>query len=314
MKTGPRIDGKEQYYTRPEAAAHCVEWLMRVLPGIGGPDPGECWFIEPSAGRGDFFDRLPPDRRIGLDLEPHHSALFSADFLDWEPNACHGLRRETTIVCGNPPYGYRCRLAIRFFNRAAMFADTIAFVVPYRFRRYSVHKWLAASYRLVDALRLKPDSFYVSTGKVYSISSEFQLWTRLPVDAADMRITRAPRTTHPDWHSNIFLKGVAHRRCFKYLKERWDFAVPCQGFVDYTQRETDMKNIVDNGSNWMMYRCRTPEVYRRLWNLDYGKLAARQTVKPGFSKADVVREYIDIYGEPELDVGLFQSSRGPSAS
>lgn len=54
--------------------------------------------LSPSSGDGCFFDLLPKNKRIGIDLEPRRSDLIKSDFLKFE------LPKNKFIVIGNPPF------------------------------------------------------------------------------------------------------------------------------------------------------------------------------------------------------------------
>ena len=73
----------DQFYTKPAVAATCLDDLRGLIKEV--EFPGEPLFVEPSAGAGAFFHRLPPDRRLGLDLEPRDDAVLSQDFFTWAP-------------------------------------------------------------------------------------------------------------------------------------------------------------------------------------------------------------------------------------
>lgn len=119
--------GLDQFYTRQNVAAECIDALLRHL----GPRAETVFFVEPSAGAGAFLHQLPP-RRWGGDVDPRAPDVVRADFLadalpDFGP-------RERVVVVGNPPYGRLRALARAFVRRAAEIADTIAFILPAIFR------------------------------------------------------------------------------------------------------------------------------------------------------------------------------------
>ena len=53
------------------------------------------------------------------------------DFLDWDPT------QENTgcrwVAIGNPPFGLRGQLALKFINHAAKYCDYVAFILPQLF-------------------------------------------------------------------------------------------------------------------------------------------------------------------------------------
>ena len=276
----------DQFYTKPAVAATCLDDLGGLIEEV--EFPGEPLFVEPSAGAGAFFHRLPPDRRLGLDLEPRDDAVLSQDFFTWAPEFPAG--RERVVVVGNPPFGKRGRTAIRFFLKAASFADTIAFIVPVNFRKYAVHRQFPLGFRWIFARPLPRDSFRLADGTDYRVNTEFQVWTRLRSPYGDRRLYRPPPIRHPDfamWQYNNT------REALKVFEHDFDFAVPCQGWQDYSRRETDAADC-EKHKQWMLLKPLTPTARRRLFEgIDYDELAQKTaTSVPGFRKCDLVLEYM----------------------
>lgn len=166
----------DQYYTNQDVAKVCygkaVEYLKRQ-----GVSEGDCFFIEPSAGDGAFYDLLPVDRRIGIDICPNRPSIIEHDFLTWNKE----LPRDKTIVyIGNPPFGYRGWLALEFVNRAARNADYVFFILPMSFQ--SIGK--GSPRRRVTGLTLKEyetlpiDSFHTIDGSKKKINSLWTVWEK----------------------------------------------------------------------------------------------------------------------------------------
>ena len=127
----------DQFYTKPEVAELCCN-LMDFSKYNK--------ILEPSAGTGVFLELLPEDKRIGIDLEPKHPEITKQDFFLY--------KGTEDLVIGNPPFGRVSSLAIKFFNHAATFADTIAFIIPRTFRRVSVQNKLNLHFHLVEDIEL----------------------------------------------------------------------------------------------------------------------------------------------------------------
>lgn len=276
----------DQYYTKPAAARECWETLLGVLPVRAD----RARFIEPSAGDGAFFDLLPARRRIGLDLAPRHAGIREQDFLTWERRA---RDRSLQVVVGNPPFGSRGDLAVRFVNKAAEIADTVGFIVPANFRKFAIHRQLHADLRLIAAKPLPRNSFRLRGGRDYAVNTEFQVWTRLPSGEADLRQLAPPPIAHRDF---LLRQYNNTPEALKVFREPFDFAVPCQGWQDYARRERDAERCEKN-KQWMLLKAGGGRILRRLLHLDYGGLALRTgTSTPGFRKNDLVRAYARAYG------------------
>ena len=278
----------DQFYTKSEVASACWKHFTDTLSTLNR-SPSDLFFVEPSAGTGAFYKLLPSDRRLGIDLVPRCADVKSQDFfkvtdLPFSP-------RDTAII-GNPPFGKRGKLAIAFFNYAACLADIVAFIVPINFRKFTVHKHLDASMRFISKLPLPRDAFHLKTGKSYSVNTEFQIWTRLASAHHDMREYKPLPIRHHDfqiWQYNNTPDAL------KVFQNPFDFAVPCQGWQDYSRRETDEKQCERN-KQWMLLKAQNPTVLARLMKFDYERLAQEcATAVPGFRKGDLVKVYTDHY-------------------
>ena len=276
----------DQYYTKPEAARACWETLLGALPVRAD----RARFIEPSAGDGAFFDLLPARRRTGLDVAPRHAGVREQDFLTWE---CCAGDRSLQVVVGNPPFGNRGGLAVRFLNRAAEIADTVGFIVPVNFRKFSIHRQLPDDLRLIAVRPLPRNSFRLSSGRDYKVNTEFQVWTRAPGREPNLRQFAPAPIAHPDF---LIRQYNNTPEALKVFRAPFDFAVPCQGWQDYSRRERDADRCEKN-KQWMLFAAAAGQVRRRLLRIDYGALALRTgTSTPGFRKNDLVREYARTYG------------------
>lgn len=274
------------FYTKQIVADLCWTYLKETLTSVNRTEQ-QMFFVEPSAGTGAFFKNLPIQRRLGLDVAPMCDQVLTQDFfqithLPFPP--------DSTIIIGNPPFGKRGKMAIAFFNHAAKLADIIAFILPVNFRKYIVHKQLEGSMQFIKRLPLPRDAFHLNSGKSYSVNTEFQIWTRLPNNLDDMREHKPLPIQHQDfqlWQYNN-TKGA-----LKVFENTFDFAVPCQGWQDYSRRVTNEKQCERN-KQWILLKANNQEVLDRLQHLDY-ELLAREcgTAVPGFRKGDLVKVYSD---------------------
>lgn len=279
----------DPFYTKPQIAAECVRFAEGVLSRIvGDAEALSRHFIEPSAGAGAFYDQLPPGRRVGIDLHPHHAEIAPGNFLHWYP--CLGVPRALMVAIGNPPFGHRGEMAVRFFCHAAKIADTIAFILPVIFRKYAMHKQLPADFQWVAHSPLPLEAFHTPHQAHYRANTEFQVWTRHTGHLlADKRLHSPPPIAHPDFEMYQYNNTLQARKIFR---ERFDFAVPCQGYQDYRRRETHVEHL-EVHKQWMLFKARNNAVKQCLWGMDYEALAHENaTTIPGFRKNDVVRAYL----------------------
>lgn len=70
-------------------------------------------------------------------------------------------------------------MSINFFNEAASFCDTIAFILPKSFKKISVQNRLDLSFHLIKELDL-PDNAFLLNGNEYDVPCVFQIWKRSP--------------------------------------------------------------------------------------------------------------------------------------
>lgn len=287
MSDALRLD---QYYTSDAVAESCVDTLTRLLPVLGYGQ--RLKFLEPSAGTGAFLKQLPSSA-VGMDLDPKYRGVMAANFLEVKAQDLGIQDHDNVVIVGNPPFGRRGALAIEFFNHAGTFSDTIAFIVPVLFRKWSVHRRLDPRFRLVSDTSLESDAF-VFKGRSYHVNCAFQVWTRRDTILDDLRINAPPPSRHPDFKAWMYNNT---REAEKYFDQDFDFAVPRQGVVDYSRRETDPSRC-ERTTHWMLFNAETEEVRQRLISMDFDRLSKLNTVIPGFGKADVVRAYSELYESP----------------
>lgn len=277
--------GIDQFYTKPAIAKKCHEFMLAKLVRINIKNP---FFVEPSAGSGNFFNLLSPKKRIGIDIEPRGEDIRKQDFLNWRYD---GKEKSNIVVIGNPPFGKRAKLAIKFFNKSAEFAHTIGFIVPVQFKKYSVHSKLNLEFKLIAEKFLPKNSFVTEEGNDFDVNCVFQIWTKKNTRIGNKRIVSAPLIKHPDFEIYQYNNTKEALKVFQY---DFDFAVPRQGYEDYARREFNTRCLEKN-KQWALFKAHDEKTKRNLIKLDFAKLAQKNTIVPGFGKADVVEEYIKTY-------------------
>ena len=274
----------EKFYTKPDVAEACWTYTKTFLKHLQTVD----LYIEPSAGNGSFLKLLPSDYpnvyRIGLDIDPDDKEITKKNFFHYTTK----MIADNVLVIGNPPFGKRGRTAIEFFNHAATMADTVAFIVPVNFRKFMVHRQLNSSMDLIGQMPLQRNSFFLPSGGDYEINTEFQVWTRQSVPMKNLRRFQSEPTSHVDfemWQYNNTDEAL------KFFKNDFHFAVPCQGWQDYSRKETDADKCEKN-KQWILIKARSPEALNALHMIDFENLAMScSTIVPGFRKRDVVEAY-----------------------
>ncbi|MHB1697942.1 MAG: hypothetical protein ACYCSQ_07585 [bacterium] len=165
--------GLDQFFTRPDIAKSCLDSLYKYMEQSGA-DISHYKFVEPSAGLGAFYDLLPENRRVGIDVAQFRSDYIRNDFLAWMPKK-NGYRY---VSVGNPPFGYRAWLALAFINHASQFSDYVGFIVPMAFQsrgKSNVQDRVKGLY-LVHSEALPPNSFIDAEGKTLKVNALWQIW------------------------------------------------------------------------------------------------------------------------------------------
>jgi hypothetical protein len=104
----------DQHYT-PEHISRQLSAIIIERYGM------ETTYVEPSEGNGSFSKHFPTV--IGYDIDPVLDSTIKADFLTIYPV-------PAGVYIGNPPFGYKGRMAIDFLNHASKAAHAICFIMP----------------------------------------------------------------------------------------------------------------------------------------------------------------------------------------
>jgi hypothetical protein len=164
---------KDQFYTPKETAKYCFEVFKKVLNELKD-DEKIYTYIEPSAGSGNFLKVLPKNRIIALDIEPYCKKIMKKDYLLWKPSI-----EKKYVVFGNPPFGLRGHLALKFINHSYDFADYVCFILPQLFESdgKGVPRKRVNGYFLIYSEKL--DTFFYSPcKKEIKVNCIFQIWSK----------------------------------------------------------------------------------------------------------------------------------------
>ena len=165
----------DRFFTRPEIAQLCYQSLADFLEDDGALSD-DFVFIDPSSGNGAFFNLMPAERRLAIDVLPNHTGAIQADYLSWFPT-------ETDagyVVVGNPPFGYRAWLALAFMNHSAVFADYIGMILPMAFQsdgKGSPKHRVQGAELLISEI-LPSDAFTDEQGQTVKVNALWQIWKR----------------------------------------------------------------------------------------------------------------------------------------
>lgn len=107
----------DKYYTSPTVAKKCIDTTFQLIDLQNITD-----IIEPSAGNGSFSDQL---KCKAYDIEPEGNNIIKQDFL--QLNIPYQKGR---LIIGNPPYGSKMHLVVKFFKKAIQLGDYVSFILP----------------------------------------------------------------------------------------------------------------------------------------------------------------------------------------
>lgn len=253
---GPPLD---QFYTKDDSAK---KYFTKLNQWVNLDDYDI--LLEPSAGCGAFYKLLPRDRREGIDIDPKFKGVQKGDFLNYKPKV-----DKKYLVVGNPPFGRISSLAIKFFNKSALFADTIAFIVPRTFKRVSVQNKLNLYFTLLynEDLPLKPCCFEPKmTAKCC-----FQIWKRTSIPREKVVYAK----THTDF---TFLKhGPKDERQQPTPPTGYNFALKAYGSNCGEIVDGDLSHLRPKSWHWIKSNIDVTELKKRFNTLDYSM--SRDTVR-----------------------------------
>jgi hypothetical protein len=255
--------GLDQFNTLPEVADYCWNSLKNFLK----KDKvifSNYKIIEPSAGTGSFYNLLPKENRIGIDVEKYNKEYIQQDFLTWEPT----IGDEPCIAIGNPPFGYRGWLALAFMNRAAEFCDYVGFILPMSFQSdgKGSPKNRVKGMKLAHSEKLPNDLFILPNGEKMQINTLWQIWKKgdapalpdlsicdplIDLFTVDLRKERLCGMNKID-DCNIFLQRTYFGKHPKLVSNFADVKYGCGYGIIIKKGGTKIINILQN-INWDKY-------------------------------------------------------------
>ena len=148
----------DAFMTKPETASRLYRVALTKLAEDGcftQQEMNALWLVEPSAGTGNFFNEMPKDRRIGIDINPLAPDIIKADFLTYE------LPFDPTIIwgiIGNTPF--RNGMTFKVIDRAARLgASFFGLILPHTILRPSMRNKIDSHFHCIHHEVLPEDSF-----------------------------------------------------------------------------------------------------------------------------------------------------------
>ena len=279
MKGNSRKTGKEEYFTLPSIAKECVDTLLRLYPDSKK-------FLEPAAGNGSFSNYLRTKGTVDeFDITKRIDTCVEQDFLTLEPSA------KYDAVVTNPPFGRASNMAIKFFNHATKFSDTIAFIVPSSWEnRFFIHDKLDLNYHLAYSEELPKKSFMSPDGTPFEgeyLNCVFQIWERCEETRKKMLNYRSDDFDfiRPRNIREILAKNAYNRE----LKP--EFSVDLEKLITIRTHGSRAGEILEDyhqnprTAQWIVPK--TPLVKEKLRQVDFSDYLTSNAYVPSLSPAEI---------------------------
>lgn len=285
----------DQFYTNPIISDELVKKTIELLPSIKNYS-----FLEPSAGTGNFIESLinngiDKNNIFAFDLDPKpktdiKNIIKKKDYLKII------IEKKNLVAIGNPPFGKRGELALRFLNKSLTEANVVAMILPNIFNRYSIQSKINLNAKLIYSFQLKEKSFILDD-KSYGVKCVFQIWTKNVITYDnDLRIKEKPLIKHNDFETWIHNNTTQTLKYFDKKKYKWDFAVVRQGFYDYSKKIKNPDHLIPN-RQYFFVKYKNNIAKDIIKQISFVKLSKTNTQILGFSTSDFVKEYQLIKGE-----------------
>lgn len=295
----------DKFYTNPEVAKTFIDKINQFV-NLEEFD----LIVEPSAGSGNIL-KLLPTGSVGLDLEPESPEIQKADFFEYSPpKEAHSI-----AVVGNPPFGvgYMNPLAKAFFNRCAMWADIICFIVPAKWHSsWKVHRQLDSNFGLYFS-EILPKNSFLFADKQCHVNCCMQIWSRTSL-GTNLRITPKPLTSHPDFDFFLTCDKVSRTKEVREqlaAKTYWEFGLKYWGKI----HTCDIDEVPADTTTHYLFKSHKPYVRNVIESIDWAKYVTNMGAPNVGGKSILVKAYIDrkkelgysddFAGEAVLDNDLF---------
>lgn len=241
----------DQFYTNDDVSEKCLDILQKYI----NYNDYDC-VLEPSAGTGSFYKKLPIEKRIGLDVEPKCKGIEKINYFDY--NYIYG---KSYLVVGNPPFGKKSSLAVMFFNKSAEFADCIAFIIPRTFKRASIQNQLNLNFTLIynEDLPLNPCCF----SPKMNAKCCFQIWKKYNIPRPIIKYDK----THKDFtFIKLGPKDINHQPT---PPSGADFVMKAYGLNCGHLKEDNLHTLRPKSWHWIKSNIDVNELKKRFKSLNY---------------------------------------------
>lgn len=279
------LKDKDKFYTNPEIAKVFVDKINELFP-LEDYD----LVLEPAAGSGNILKFLPKNS-IGMDLYPDVENIKEQNFLEYLPEG-FPLHLKRIACVTNPPFGkgYMNPMAKAFFNHAATFCDTIAFIVPLKWHTsWKIQKQLDSRFKLYHSEILPKNSFLLDN-KSYNVNCCMQIWSITDI-GNNLRIQNKPPTSHVDFDMFLTCDNVPRKqKVIEQLqkKEYWEFGLKYWGKI----KICEIDEISPNTTVHYLFKQHQPYVRHIIENIDWQKYITNMGAPNIGGKSILVEAYI----------------------
>lgn len=300
----------DQFFSKDETAAACVAVLKSEL--VSSLDAFDM-VLEPSCGEGAFVRAVTHPNLLYMDIDAADD-FIRRDFLmssgvpqryfhtskKRKAGADAGessdlSKRSTCLTIGNPPFGKNSSKAIDFFNKAALFSDVIAFVLPKTFCKISVQDKLDREFFLVKEAPIA-DNAFTFKGESTTVPCVFQVWVH---HAAVSRVKTPPLI--PMGSLRLISPRVTQTADFTFVKvgDAPDLIIRRVGVLAGKIYTTDLHRWTTTNHYFIRVtdRTRVSAVTQQLIDLDLEKLPAKYATAgmPSISISELCAAYNECY-------------------
>ena len=260
----------EQYYTPLWVASELYDRTVLIV----GEDFDN--FIEPSAGKGAFLACMPPDKRIGIDIDPLGKEIVEQDFFNFV------WPEGRTITIGNPPFGRRGKLAMKFLNISAENSEVVAFILPAIFSKFTFYNRVHPYMQLLYETPVKVE-----------VNCVFQIWKK--------STERRKKVVRPNSCDDFDMIHRHYSRTSPEERERlksYDFAI--------AQIEGKIRNCEDVTAGSVYFiKDNTPDKTVRsvMERVDFSDLSKHHVGATSLTKADIVTGYLVEFSKGSESIG-----------
>lgn len=254
----------EQFFTKNSLAEECVKKVCDKF-NLDSFDR----IIEPSAGAGAFL-KILPESAVGYDIEPKSDSIIKQDFLSLSLSEA-----GKTICIGNPPFGARGGLALKFLNKCCEFSCVVAFILPRSFKKYTFKNSINLSFHLVEEFDC--EDFITPDGQEVKIKCVFQIWEK-----RDYKREKEQTETTDDFKMKHYHFSQCSKEDLDNMKT-YDFAIAQVG-SNFSPKDI---SSINKGSYWFI-KGGDRNIFEKC---DYSFLDGMNTAFKSLSKNDIIKAY-----------------------